>query len=408
MTDREDNALGLALCMMALGGLNGGGNMGQNMNWAAMQNAVQANQSALYAMQMQQNSRMANCQTVNPLCRAMEPVKKCWDCAHCSRLTGWCDLFDDYAVKQKTEWKFAGCKWWKSKSGGPDGPEKKHETCKHFDQETKWCTLFEQYAKNAEPYCGKHAYWVPIQKADEELKRCCCETQKRPVEQIKTCATCKNRDIGSFTLCAKLRTSNLAAKCVFGGYPYWEPKEPRQMETQAMLEDIDLVKQQLKYKIEELQNRVEVCKVPRFTPVPKDVFAELCGEPYKPPEQKRLTLDDLYNLAFPVDPIRDYFEGVCEQIDAAHEKRMEILDRVEFAPVERVEIVEELDKPKSWREIAREWARMQRGLIVLCGVTAGVFNRLGYISFFEMIILAVEAGLMISAISATMAVLERQ
>lgn len=352
MTGREQDAAGpgLLLCMMALsGGLNGGNAMGQNMSFHDMQNAVQASQSTLWAVQMgtQQVNRMANCQTINPLCRAMEPVKKCWDCAHCSRLTGWCNLFDDYAVRQKTEWQYAGCKWWKSKSGDPDGPEKKHETCKHFERETKWCTLFEQYAENAEPYCGKHAYWEPNGPEAQEPSRVFIDygadidnvTQNVPM-----------------TLFQLWDSGQLRKTCV-------ESDRKRNTHTASR-----------EQCIEEINSAVHDAVL--------SAVQNLSG--VEKPERKRLTLDDLYNLAFPVDPIRDHFEGVCKQIEADHEKRMEILDRVEVVPVERVQVLREQDGQ------SEQNGRALGGVVELCAafvvwlVVASfndTLNAVGFVSF---------------------------
>lgn len=314
MTDREQEASGLLLCMMALGGLNGGGNMGQNMSFVAMQNAMQANHSALWAMQMQQNSRMVNCQTVNPLCRAMEQS----------------DIVDCFK-------------------------------CQHYDHAAKWCCRYGQGAHEA------------------HLNVCKGSMGKNP--PVRVCSTCQ------YT----------CDWCFFDpdGDDNWEPKKPPKQEPRQIIvdygEDVDNAPARIKtlktlYQEDERGEWVEIGRTQ---------------------ERKRLTLNDLYNLAFPVDPIRDYFEGVCERIN----EDIEAIDRVEVVPVERVEIVKELDKPKSTSQALADWIWIEKIVVAVCLTLYAILFvvcSFGYSDLVESTIWCVAEFLLLTAMNTVLAILERR
>lgn len=94
--------------------------------------------------------------------------------------------------------------------------------------------------------------------------------------------------------------------------------------------------------------------------IPDDVFAAICGEPYKP----SLELSDLYSLAFPFDPIQEHFAGIYKRIDAEYQKKKEILDRIKVKPVERFEPVEVLDNPKVNQESFQDWLDCEKQVAI--------------------------------------------
>lgn len=100
--------------------------------------------------------------------------------------------------------------------------------------------------------------------------------------------------------------------------------------------------------------------MPKFLKIPDDVFAAICGEPYKP----SLELSDLYSLAFPFDPIQEHFAGIYKRIDAEYQKKMEILDRIKVKPVERFEPVEVLDNPKVNQESFQDWLDCEKQVAI--------------------------------------------
>ena len=101
-------------------------------------------------------------------------------------------------------------------------------------------------------------------------------------------------------------------------------------------------------------------EMPKFSKIPDDVFAAICGEPYKP----SLELSDLYSLAFPFDPIQEYFAGIYKRIDAEYQKKKEITDRIKVKPVERFEPVEVLDNPKVNRESFQDWLDCEKQVAI--------------------------------------------
>lgn len=311
MTSREQEAAGLLLCMMALsGGLNGGGNMAEYISYRDARNAIQANYSALWYAQMQQNSRMANCPTFNPLHMEMAQSYK------------------------------------------------RHETCKHYDRWSGWCNLMEQPAAVAGSYplggkCGRYEYWEPKSQMDaidaqnveidEKLDRimetlnrqkeeCCCESKPRakfetiPADVFETVEA----DAGTI-LKNEPRRSVVEIRRHMDG----DPDGVFRIERKVILWD-------------EHGNRKEIGRTP---------------------ERKPLTLADLYSLAFPDDPIQAYFEGVYGRIEKEHRGRMETLERVRVKPVEcPVRAVEEPDKKISVPKWVIDLAQVEVSVLIGVGV----------------------------------------
>lgn len=98
----------------------------------------------------------------------------------------------------------------------------------------------------------------------------------------------------------------------------------------------------------------------KFSKIPDDVFAAICGESYKP----SLELSALYSLAFPFDPIQEHFAGIYKRIDAEYQKKKEILDRIKVKPVERFEPVEVLDDPKVNQESFQDWLDCEKQVAI--------------------------------------------
>lgn len=187
-------------------------------------------------------------------------------------------------------------------------------SCANYDAQNYWCNLLEQPAASATMSgnaCYRYRNWEL--NADESLKKCCCEPMQTNKEK-------------AFSQAIAQKLETMAARS-------WT-----------------FEKQERKIK---------------YTPIPSEAFAHLCGEPYKPPEP-RLTLDDLYNLAFPFDPIQEHFAGVYKQIEAEYKKKKEILDRIEVKPIKRIEPVEVLDKQKINLEAFQDWLDFEKQIAICC------------------------------------------
>lgn len=73
-----------------------------------------------------------------------------------------------------------------------------------------------------------------------------------------------------------------------------------------------------------------------------------------------LTLDDLYKIAFPVDPIQDYFSIVYDKIEKDYIKQINLLNRIKTAEIK--EKPQEKPKPKNtwlqvWKDIETDIAK---------------------------------------------------
>lgn len=180
--------------------------------------------------------------------------------------------------------------------------------CKNY-----WCNLRVVPAASATMTggsCYRYKYWEL--NIDESLKKCCCDLNRTPEE--------------------KAFSESIA----------------RELETIAAIKS---------WTFEEQEYKTEM---PKFSKIPDDVFAAICGEPYKP----SLELSDLYSLAFPFDPIQEHFAGVYKRIDAEHQKKKEILDRIKVKPVERFEPVEVLDNPKVNQESFQDWLDCEKQVAI--------------------------------------------
>lgn len=186
-------------------------------------------------------------------------------------------------------------------------------SCKNYDAQNYWCNLLEQLAASATMSggaCYRYKYWEL--NIDESLKKCCCDLNRTPEEKAFSEAIA------------------------------------RELETIAAIKS---------WTFEEQEYKTEM---PKFLKIPDDVFAAICGEPYKP----SLELSDLYSLAFQFDPIQEYFAGIYKRIDAEYQKKKEILDRIKVKPVERFEPVEVLDNPKVNQESFQDWLDCEKQVAI--------------------------------------------
>lgn len=188
-------------------------------------------------------------------------------------------------------------------------------SCKNYDAQNYWCNLLVVPAASATMTggaCYRYKYWEL--NIDESLKKCCCDLNRTPEEKAFSEAIA------------------------------------RELETIAAIKS---------WTFEEQEYKTEM---PKFSKIPDDVFASICGEPYKPP----LELSDLYSLAFPFDPIQEHFAGIYKRIDAEYQKKKEILDRVKVEPVERFEPVEVPDNPKVNQESFQDWLDCEKQVAIAC------------------------------------------
>lgn len=186
-------------------------------------------------------------------------------------------------------------------------------SCKNYDAQNYWCNLLEQPAASATMSgfaCYRYKYWEL--NIDESLKKCCCDLNRTPEEKAFSEAIA------------------------------------RELETIAAIKS---------WTFEEQEYKTEM---PKFSKIPDDVFAAICGESYKP----SLELSDLYSLAFPFDPIQEHFAGIYKRIDAEYQKKKEILDRIKVKPVERFEPVEVLDDPKVNQESFQDWLDCEKQVAI--------------------------------------------
>lgn len=77
-----------------------------------------------------------------------------------------------------------------------------------------------------------------------------------------------------------------------------------------------------------------------------------------------LTLDDLYKIAFPVDPIQDYFSIIYDRIEKDYIKQIDLLNRIKTAEIKErpKEKPKEKPKPKNtwlqvWKDIETDIAK---------------------------------------------------
>lgn len=100
-------------------------------------------------------------------------------------------------------------------------------------------------------------------------------------------------------------------------------------------------------------------------------------------------LSDLYSLAFPFDPIQEYFAGIYKQINDEYTKRMKILDRVKVNPVEQAEPVVAPDKPKVNLEAFQDWVDCEK-VVAVC--FAGAYTLLLIAGIFLAFPVSIENG----------------
>lgn len=225
--------------------------------------------------------------------------------------------------------------------------------CKH--RHGTWCNKFQRHsAISSAPTalmgtgdCLGYRYWEPIKSVDESLKDCRCETknqQKPKNDSTKTCGTCKNWDIGSPTLCGKFRTSNLAYNCSFGGHPYWEPKIDIGIKYSDTKTSIATELSQCKTNEENLEvARKHGCAIDLTKP------------------EKEYTVYDLYDLVFPDDPIKAHFDAERKRINEEYEKQKAIYEQMEIKPLNHVEIVQkQTGKPKINQEVLQTWVEFEK------------------------------------------------
>lgn len=337
------------LCFMALNnGMNGGVNMGQYMR-----NTMEANQSAYRQAHTEMVNSYANCYTVNPMGAKM--------CA----------------------------------------------SCKNYDAQNYWCNLLEQPAASATMNgfaCYRYKYWEL--NIDESLKKCCCETKQTPDDYfIKDCRSCKYDHNGWCNKFQRYCAIASGPKCLGGSgdcisHRYWEPKQERKKEmskfstipndmfcieqnevgTLIKKSDLETPKHQTQDVIivdygEDIDNCPKnIMTLKKVYEVDENGAWSAVGNA---PEKKHLELSDLYSLAFPFDPIQEYFAGIYKQIDKEHAKRMEILERVKVKPGEHVEPVEVLDKPKEKSEalkdwIWKDWIWIERIIVIVVAITYAI------------------------------------
>ena len=269
------------------------------------------------------------------------------------------------------------------------------------------------------------------------------QANKSAYRQIKTCATCKNWDVGPLTLCGKFKTSSLAAKCMlcmFEGHAHWEPEQEKPYN--YFIKDCTSCKYDHEGWCNKFQRYCAIASGPKclggsgdcishrywepkqehkkemlkLTPIPDGTFHQTANEAgmlikksdnvfivdygedidnypkkmmtlkrvYKvdetgswsavgnAPEKKRLELSDLYSIAFPFDPIQEHFAGIYKQIEAEYQKKKEILDRVKVKPVEHVEPVEAPEKPKEKSEALKDWAWLEKIIVVVVAVAYAI------------------------------------
>lgn len=205
------------------------------------------------------------------------------------------------------------------------------------------------------------------------------------VESNRSCKNCKHYfHHSNYDWCAKLEYFSM--KECRESYRYWELKQEYKKEMSQFLKIPD--------NVFTVDYGEDIDKCPKNILTIEANMANALSAYGNTQDKMCLTLDDLYSLAFPLDPIQEYFSNVYKQIEEEYKKEKEILERIKANPVERIELVETTDKSNNKSYNIQSW--------IWCETIIVTFVLLGYLIGIVLCVLCGEAFIEITAFCITL------
>lgn len=139
----------------------------------------------------------------------------------------------------------------------------------------------------------------------------------------KSCTNCKwNLCYPTYKWCGADLEDPIRS-CIRSGRKYW--RKSKLLEIQDSTQDIHTV-------VENLKGRINQTRYEKFSSEPSDVYIKAMDAD-KP--KKKYTIYDLYDLVFPDDPIKAYFDAERKRIEEKYKPQEEIAEKLEAPEVRR-------------------------------------------------------------------------
>ena len=251
--------------------------------------------------------------------------QSCDTCSHYFEYKGhnYCSRLEHFSMMECKE----NHKFWEQRQYSRDERLIKFcSSCKY--DEDGWCIKFDKFCAIASGpkslggsgQCISYKFWEPRKSTSIVMGKPYQKVQNPHTEYAKTrnaskkiCDTCRNQDISSFTPCKK---------CIFDGHLYWEKKN---------------------------------------APNKKNVSP-----------RNNLRASSLYDIAFPDDPIRDYFDGVYKRIEIEYKKKEDIFKCESTSKKEDTKEYKDSHKKEISFEEFNNWLKCEKDVSV-CFISAYIF-----------------------------------